>query len=495
MNRRSNIELLNRVKEPFDFLILGGGATGLGCALDASSRGYSVLLLEKYDFCKGTSSRSTKLIHGGVRYLEKGQLSLVYQALKERDILIKNAPHLVNQVGFLIPTYNYFRKIYYWIGLTLYDFISGNKIFKKSKMIGFKKALSLVPNINKEKLKGGVVYYDGQFNDSRMGIDIALTATNNNAILINYMPVESLIKKNNRVVGVKAKDSLFDKEYEIQAKNIINCTGVFSQSVMNMDSSESKSLITASQGVHLVVDKKFLNGGFGILVPKTSDSRVLFAVPWLGEVLLGTTDTELEKPTIDPIPTEKEIEFIIDNVKKYMNIKPSKKDIKSVFVGLRALVGTNKNIKSKDISRDHKIIVSDSGLISVIGGKWTNYRIMGKEVVDKAIKASNIKFVESQTENLKIKNGLGNIGIDEKSLSSIFYISKSQIQHYLREEMAINLDDIMSRRSRCLFLNSKESIAIAPKVVEIMANELSKDKDWIENQLNQFYKLTKLYSI
>lgn len=495
MNRRSNIELLNRVKEPFDFLILGGGATGLGCALDASSRGYSVLLLEKYDFCKGTSSRSTKLIHGGVRYLEKGQLSLVYQALKERDILIKNAPHLVNQVGFLIPTYNYFRKIYYWIGLTLYDFISGNKIFKKSKMIGFKKALSLVPNINKEKLKGGVVYYDGQFNDSRMGIDIALTATNNNAILINYMPVESLIKKNNRVVGVKAKDSLFDKEYEIQAKNIINCTGVFSQSVMNMDSSESKSLITASQGVHLVVDKKFLSGGFGILVPKTSDSRVLFAVPWLGEVLLGTTDTELEKPTIDPIPTEKEIEFIIDNVKKYMNIKPSKKDIKSVFVGLRALVGTNKNIKSKDISRDHKIIVSDSGLISVIGGKWTNYRIMGKEVVDKAIKASNIKFVESQTENLKIKNGLGNIGIDEKSLSSIFYISKSQIQHYLREEMAINLDDIMSRRSRCLFLNSKESIAIAPKVVEIMANELSKDKDWIENQLNQFYKLTKLYSI
>ena len=495
MNRRSNIELLNRVKEPFDFLILGGGATGLGCALDASSRGYSVLLLEKYDFCKGTSSRSTKLIHGGVRYLEKGQLSLVYQALKERDILIKNAPHLVNQVGFLIPTYNYFRKIYYWIGLTLYDFISGNKIFKKSKMIGFEKALSLVPNINKEKLKGGVVYYDGQFNDSRMGIDIALTATNNNAILINYMPVESLIKKNSRVVGVKAKDSLFDKEYEIQAKNIINCTGVFSQSVMNMDSAESKSLITASQGVHLVVDKKFLNGGFGILVPKTSDSRVLFAVPWLGEVLLGTTDTELEKPTIDPIPTEKEIEFIIDNAKKYMHIKPSKKDIKSVFVGLRALVGTNKNIKSKDISRDHKIIVSDSGLISVIGGKWTNYRIMGKEVVDKAIKASNIKFVESQTENLKIKNGLGNIGIDEKSLSSIFYISKSQIQHYLREEMAINLDDIMSRRSRCLFLNSKESIAIAPKVVEIMANELSKDKDWIENQLNQFYKLTKLYSI
>ena len=495
MNRRSNIELLNRVKEPFDFLILGGGATGLGCALDASSRGYSVLLLEKYDFCKGTSSRSTKLIHGGVRYLEKGQLSLVYQALKERDILIKNAPHLVNQVGFLIPTYNYFRKIYYWIGLTLYDFISGNKIFEKSKMIGFKKALSLVPNINKEKLKGGVVYYDGQFNDSRMGIDIALTATNNNAILINYMSVESLIKKNGRVVGVKAMDSLFNKEYQIQAKKIINCTGVFSQSVMNMDSTESKSLITPSQGVHLVVDKKFLNGGFGILVPKTSDGRVLFAVPWLGEVLLGTTDTELEKPTIDPIPTEIEIEFILDNVKKYMSIKPSKKDIKSVFVGLRALVGTNKNIKSKDISRDHKIIVSNSGLISVIGGKWTNYRIMGKEVIDNAIKTSNLNFVESQTENLKIKNGLGNIGTDEKSLSSVFYISKSQIQHYLREEMAINLDDIMSRRSRCLFLNSKESIAIAPKVVEIMANELSKDKDWIENQLNQFYKLTKLYSI
>ena len=495
MNRINNLKLLDN-QNTFDIVIIGGGATGLGCALDAATRRCSVLLLEKFDFCKGTSSRSTKLIHGGVRYLEKGQFRLVYQALKERDVLFKNAPHLVNQVGFLIPTYNYLLKFYYWLGLKLYDFISGNKIFSKPRIVGSAEALSLVPNIKKENLNGGVVYYDAQFNDSRMGMDIALTASTKDAILINYMSVESFFKNNKgNIVGLQALDTISNKLYKISAKQIINCTGVFSQSIMNKDSFKLKLPIKLSQGIHLVVDKKFLNGDFGILVPKTSDGRILFAVPWLGEVLLGTTDLELDKPSIDPKPTNGEIDFILENARKYMSLKPERKDIKSVFVGLRSLFLSNNKVKSKDLSREHKIIVSNSGLISVVGGKWTNYRLMGKEVIDKSLNNIDINFTESKTENLKIENGLRNIDFTEKSLSRLFYISKSQIIHFIRNEMAINIDDIMSRRTRCLFLNCQESINLAPKVAKIMADELSNDDDWINEQLIEFKRITNLYKI
>jgi len=286
LNRSSNIKLLNNNKK-FDFIVIGGGASGLGCALDVSSRGYSVVLLEKFDFCKGTSSRSTKLIHGGVRYLEKGQISLVYEALKERDILIKNAPHLVKQVGFLIPVYNYFLKFYYFFGLKIYDFISGNLSFEKSRTVNRESAIKLVPNVEKQKLKGGVVYFDGQFDDSRLGIDIALTSEINNAVLINYMSVESLIKENGKIKGVIAHDSVNNSNFSINSDNVINATGVFSRSIMELDSNKLKTVIRPSQGVHLVVDKCFLNGNFGILVPKTSDGRVLFAVPWQDHVIIG----------------------------------------------------------------------------------------------------------------------------------------------------------------------------------------------------------------
>ena len=494
MNRSSNLKLLNN--KTFDFIIIGGGATGLGCALDASSRGCSVLLVEKHDFCKGTSSRSTKLIHGGVRYLEKGQFSLVYQALKERDILYQNASHLVNEVGFLIPTYNIFYKIYYWLGLKLYDLISGNKIFNKSKMIGKKEAISLVPNIERDKLNGGIVYYDGQFNDSRMGLDIALTASDNNAVLINYMSFESFIKnKKNNIIGVNTTDILTGNVYKVFGQKIINCTGVFSDSILRKDSFNSKPLIKPSQGIHLVVEKKFLKGDFGILVPKTSDGRILFAVPWLGHVLLGTTETDIDKPVIDPSPKKIEIDFILNTINKYMEIKPKKSDVKSVFVGLRPLISSNKKGKSKDLSRTHKIIISSSGLVSVVGGKWTNYRIMGKEVIDLSLKKMNQKFIKSNTETLKIKNGLSKLDLKEKSLSKNFYLSKSQIIHFVRNEMAINIDDIMSRRSRCLFLSSEESEMIAPIVVKIMSEELSQNQDWIDEQLIRFNKLIKLYKI
>ena len=494
MNRSSNIKLLNNNKK-FDFIVIGGGASGLGCALDVSSRGYSVVLLEKFDFCKGTSSRSTKLIHGGVRYLEKGQISLVYEALKERDILIKNAPHLVKQVGFLIPVYNYFLKFYYFFGLKIYDFISGNLSFEKSRTVNKKNAIELVPNVDKEQLKGGVVYFDGQFDDSRLGIDIALTSEFNKAILLNYMSVESLIKENGKLKGVVAYDTINNNDFSIYSENVINATGVFSKSIMDLDSNKLKTVIRPSQGVHLVVDKSFLNGNFGILVPKTSDGRVLFAVPWLDHVIIGTTDNVVDKPSFNPESTQKEINFILENIKNYLEIYPTKKDIKSVFVGLRPLVANNFRSKSKDLSRKHKIIVSESGMVSIIGGKWTTYRRMAENVIDLALKKTKLSFVKSKTSNLKIKNGLIDIDFSKESLSNDFFLSKEMIIHFVNNEMALNLDDIMSRRSRCLFLNIKESIRIAPKVVEIMSNELSKNEVWINEQLKSFYNLTNINKI
>ncbi len=494
MNRSSNIKLLNNNKK-FDFIVIGGGASGLGCALDASSRGYSVILLEKFDFCKGTSSRSTKLIHGGVRYLEKGQISLVYEALKERDVLIKNAPHLVKQIGFLIPVYNYFLKFYYFFGLKIYDFISGNLSFEKSRTVNRESAIKLVPNVDKEKLKGGVVYFDGQFDDSRLGIDIALTSEINNAVLINYMSVESLIKENGKIKGVIAHDSVNNNNFSINSDNVINATGVFSRSIMELDSNKLKTVIRPSQGVHLVVDKCFLNGNFGILVPKTSDGRVLFAVPWLDHVIIGTTDTVIDNPSFNPESTQEEINFILENIKNYLEVYPLKEDIKSVFVGLRPLVANNSSSKSKDLSRKHKIIVSESGMVSIIGGKWTTYRRMAENVIDLTLKKTKLPFVNSKTSDLKIKNGLSDIDFSKKSLSDDFFLSKEMIIHYVNNEMALNLDDIMSRRSRCLFLNTKESIRIAPMVAEIMSNELSKDKVWIDKQLKSFYNLTNINKI
>ena len=460
MNRSSNIKLLNYNKK-YDFIIIGGGASGLGCALDASSRGYSVVLLEKFDFCKGTSSRSTKLIHGGVRYLEKGQIRLVYEALKERDILKKNASHLVKQIGFLIPVYNYFIKFYYYLGLKVYDFISGNLSFKKSKIVNRNSAIELVPNVAKEKLKGGVVYFDGQFDDSRLGIDIALTCESHNAILLNYMSVESLIKKNGKIKGVVVNDSVNNNTFSVLGENVINATGVFSKSIMNMDSIKLESVIRPSQGVHLVIDKSFLKGSFGILVPKTSDGRVLFAVPWLDHVIIGTTDSIVDKPSFNPLATQNEINFILENIKNYLEVYPNKNDIKSVFVGLRPLVASNSNSKSKDLS----------------------------------LKNTDLPFVKCNTSNLKIKNGLINIDFSKESLSDDFFLSKELIIHYVENEMALNLDDIMSRRSRCLFLNIKESIRIAPKVIQIMSKELFKDEVWVKDQLQSFYNLTNINKI
>ena len=390
MNRKKNIRLLTETPE-YDFLIIGGGATGLGIALDAANRGYKTLLLEKNDFAKGTSSRSTKLVHGGVRYLQNGDISLVIEALRERGIMRKNAPHLVRDLSFVIPSYDWWNSPFYGLGLKVYDMMAGNLGLGPSTMLNKEETIKLIPNVKKDGLWGGVIYQDGQFDDARMAISIASTADREGANLINYFSVDGLIKENNLITGVKAKDQLKGIVYEIKAKSIINATGVFSDQIIKKDDPQAKAMIRPSQGIHLVLDKKFLDGPHAILVPHTTDGRVLFAVPWNGYVLLGTTDTLIDETLEEPMPLDKEIDFILKNAGAYMTKKPTRDDVKSVFAGLRPLAASEDDKEStKEVSRHHKVIVSKSGLISVLGGKWTTYRKIAQDTTNVACSVAGL---------------------------------------------------------------------------------------------------------
>ena len=357
MLRSNNIKKIKNQKKPWDILIIGGGASGLGAAVDAASRGFKTLLLEKEDFAKGTSSRSTKLIHGGVRYLQNGDVSMVIESLKERGIMRRNAPHLVKDLSFVIPSYDWWSSPFYGIGLKIYDMMAGKLGLGPSTLLNREETINLIPNVKKTGLRGGVIYHDGQFDDSRMAISLALTAEQQGAIVCNYIKVESLIKNDNLISGVIAKDLLSNEEVKINCKVLINATGVFSDNILKMDNPDNPKLIKPSQGVHLVLDKKFLNGPHAIMVPHTSDGRVLFAVPWNNFVVVGTADTLINEISIEPKALDKEISFILENAGKYMTKTPKKSDIKSVFTGLRPLAADEGNSnETSEISRSHKII-------------------------------------------------------------------------------------------------------------------------------------------
>lgn len=514
MNRTTFIQKLDEVKK-WDFIVIGGGASGLGIAVDAASRGYSTLLLEQSDFAKGTSSRSTKLIHGGVRYLAQGNIRLVYNALHERGILFRNAPHLVKPQSFIIPCYNQFQKLKYLTGLKIYDWLSGKLSLGKSIFLKRKKLIECVPNVQTKNLVGGVQYYDAQFDDARLGINLAQTATENGAVVLNYFKVTSLTKMNNKVSGVEAFDVLTNKSYLLNAKLVINATGVFVDDILKLDKPHQKPLVRPSQGVHLVIDRSFLKSENAILVPETSDKRVLFIVPWHQHVLVGTTDTPIDKTSVEPIALEKEIKFILETAKQYLIKPPRREDVLSVFAGLRPLAATNKTSNTKEISRDHKLLISDSNLITITGGKWTTYRKMAEEVVDKAIEIAALQKLSCKTKHLKIHgyrntpNNFSVYGSDEekigeliqqypdldKSLSDQFPYKEAHVIFAVREEMAMNVEDVLARRLRILFLNAKIAIELAPKVADLMARELNYDEQWKQNQINEFIKLAQHYLI
>lgn len=511
MNRLKNSKRLAETPI-WDVLVIGGGATGLGTALDAVSRGLNVLLIEKYDFGKGTSSRSTKLVHGGVRYLKNGDISLVVEALRERGLMLRNAPHLVRNMSFIIPTYDWWSTPFYGVGLKIYDLMAGKLGLGPSEMLNKEETIRQIPNVNQEQLNGGVIYHDGQFDDARMAISLAHTIDAKGGCVLNYMEWNAFLKENDTIIGVNATDVLSGESIDIKAKIVINATGVFAEKLMKADNINAPLKIRPSQGVHLVLDRSFLNSENAIMVPNTSDGRVLFAVPWNDHVVVGTTDTEVSEISYEPKSTDEEINFILANAEIYMTRKPTRADVKSVFVGLRPLISaTGKS--SKALSRKHLVDRSESGLINVLGGKWTTYRKMGEDAIDLALKHQPLTDKKSRTEHLQIfgfeaanswENALHVYGSEQEklknygsldSLSDSVFISEAQIRYGVQEEMVYTLEDVLARRTRCLFLDAKETIRIAPKVAEILADALKKDQHWQTEQINLFHQLAINYTL
>lgn len=514
MNRQKSLTDIEKT-EQWDVVIIGGGASGLGAAVDAAKRGYKTLLLEKNDFAKGTSSRSTKLVHGGVRYLQNGDISLVIEALKERGIMKNNAPQLVKDMSFVIPFYDWWNSPFYGLGLKVYDMMAGKMGLGPSTLLNKEETIALINNVKQEGLKGGVIYHDGQFDDSRMAITLALTATELGATLLNYTEVVALNKENDLISGLELIDQETGVKHHIKAGAVVNATGVFSDQIVKMDQPNAKPLIRPSQGVHLVLERTFLDGPHAIMIPHTSDGRVLFAVPWHNHVVVGTTDTPIDNSSDEPTALEDEISFILENASEYMTKKPRRADVKSVFAGLRPLAAQQENsTQTKEISRHHKVNVSTSGLISVLGGKWTTYRKMGEDTINTAAIVGGLKEQKSKTRKLKLHGYDQNVDLDDplhvygserskiesmgeskdnESLSNKFYISKNLILWSVTEEMAIHIEDILARRARCLFLDAKETLRIAPKVAEIMAGALDKDEDWIAQELKNFNLISKNY--
>ncbi|HET7118720.1 MAG TPA: glycerol-3-phosphate dehydrogenase/oxidase [Hanamia sp.] len=519
MDRTSFINKLETQTDNWDIIIIGGGATGLGIAMDAASRGFKTLLLERADFAKGTSSRSTKLVHGGVRYLAQGNISLVYEALHERGLLIKNAPHLVHNLSFIIPCYKKLQQIFYLLGLKFYDLLAGKLSFGKSISINRKETFEKLPTLKKDHLEGGVVYHDGQFDDARLAVNIAQTAVEKGAVVLNYCKVINLLKnEDGKINGVIAKDLETNKTYSLQSKSVINATGVFVDEILKMDNEHQKDLVKSSQGIHLVFDKSFLSSDDAIMIPKTKDGRVLFIIPWHDKALVGTTDTPMEKHSPEPKALKKEIEFILSTAADYLTHPPTRNDVLSVFAGLRPLAAPDKETDStKEISRSHKIIVSDLGLITIIGGKWTTFRKMAEDTINKAIKISGLTFVKCSTQDLKI-HGYQNSGIinndvlqiygsDEAEIRNLIsknpelaeplfpqnmYI-KAQVVWAVREEMARTVEDVLARRLRVLFLDAKLAIDMAVGVAKIMAEELNRDDEWQQQQLHDFVIVANNY--
>jgi len=515
-NRATFIQQIDQQKN-WDVIIIGGGATGLGTALDAASRGYRTLLLEQHDFAKGTSSRSTKLVHGGVRYLAQGDISLVYEALHERGLLLKNAAHVVHDQQFIIPCYNWFSKLKYQFGLKFYDLLAGNSGFRKSSFLTIQQVLKAIPGLSAENLIGGISYSDGQFDDSRLAINLAQTAAEYGGVLINYMQVNALSKNEQGTVnGVTAKDLETGLTYELFGKTIINATGVFVDAILKMDKPGGKALVRPSQGAHIVLDKSFLQGNVALMIPKTADGRVLFAVPWHGKVLVGTTDTPLNACTLEPRPLAEEIDFILKTAGEYLVRKPLHADILSSFAGLRPLAAPGKNINStKEISRSHKLIVSDSGLITITGGKWTTYRKMAEDTINKAIALGQLAYAKCITAQVKIHGAEGAkdtghfalYGTDASQIRKLmknepelagalhpdFQMVKAEVAWMIRSEMARTIEDVLARRSRVLFLNAAAAAKLAPPVAALMVQELSKSESWATAQLAEFNVLVQQY--
>jgi len=517
MTRSEMLSRLQARREPWDMIIVGGGATGVGVAIDAASRGYQVLLLERSDFGKGTSSRSTKLAHGGVRYLEQGNVALVMEALKERGLLLQNAPHLVRDLAFIVPNYEWWEAPFYGIGLKLYQLLAGKYGFGKSRLLSREETLEHIPTLKTEGLRGGAIYYDGQFDDARLLIHMVITAFEHGATLLNYLEVTGLTTDFQGFVdGVVARDLETGEEFRHSAKVVVNATGAFSDDLRRKADAAVSPMISPSQGIHLVFKSEFLPGNSAIMVPRTSDGRVLFAIPWHGHVLVGTTDTPISIATAEPVATDSEIEFILSTAGQYLAKAPTRSDVLSVFAGVRPLVRADGSFSTAALSRDHVIHIDRSGLMTICGGKWTTYRHMAEDCVDQAATLGQLEERPCVTRDLPIHGfhqsardfgSLAVYGADAVQIQKLMqddprlneplhpelsYV-KAEVIWAVQHEMARTIEDVLARRTRALFLNARAAQEMAPAVAGLMASELGWNDGFSARQLEVFRHTAQNY--
>jgi glycerol-3-phosphate dehydrogenase len=518
MQRDKALDQLANNREQWDFLVIGGGATGLGTAVDAASRGWRTLLVEQHDFAKGTSSRSTKLVHGGVRYLQQGNISLVLEALHERGLLCGNAPHLVHHLSFIVPVYKWWEGPFYGIGMKIYDRLAGSLGLSPSRVLSRKETILRIPTVEQRGLQGGVCYYDGQFDDSRLAVNLAQTVFEAGGTALNYMKVTGLLRERGLVCGARLRDGETGEEHEIRASAVINATGVFCDGIRRMDEPGARSIVTASQGAHLVLPKEFLPGDSAIMVPHTPDGRVLFVVPWHDHIIAGTTDVSVDNITLEPAPMDQEIDFILANAGKYLARRPVRKDVLSAYAGLRPLVKVTGARSTAALSRDHAILVSKSGLLTITGGKWTTYRKMGEDAVDRAATIAGFDPRPCVTAGLRIHGWtdqgascehFGVYGADSVAIRKLLAEDKNlgkrihpdlpyhavEVAWAAREEMARTVEDVLARRTRALLLGARASIEAAPQVAAILARELKRGSAWEQQTVKDYARVARRYVI
>jgi len=520
MNRDASLRRATTEAGVWDVVVIGGGATGLGAAVDAASRGYRTLLVEQLDFAKATSSRSTKLAHGGVRYLQQGNLSLVLEALKERGRMLRNAPHLVRRQSFVIPAYATWEVPFYGIGLKMYDALSGRASFGKSRMMGAGAVREMLPTVVSDRLAGGVEYFDGQFDDARYSLALAQTLESLGGVAINYAKMIRLLKTRNVVSGVVVRDEETGTEFEVQARVVINATGVFTDEVRVLDEPQAAPMLTVSQGSHFVLPKTFLPGAHALMVPKTADGRVLFAIPWHGAVVVGTTDEAVSGASLEPRAMEVETAFLSHHVERYFGRRPKDAEVLSMWSGLRPLVRKQGANSTAALSREHTVMVSASRLVSVTGGKWTTYRRMGEDAVNIAANVAGLAAAPSKTQELRLfgwsgaaaaasdaEHELAVYGSEQGAVDALAEASPelaallhprlpyrfAEVVWAARHEMARSVEDVLARRTRALFLDARAAIDAAPRVAECMAAELKRDEAWQREQVAAFLKTASAY--
>jgi glycerol-3-phosphate dehydrogenase len=517
ITRQEILSELGSAAQPWDVLVIGGGATGLGAAVEAAARGYRTLLVERSDFAKETSSRSTKLVHGGVRYLEQMNLTLVLDALRERGHMLRNAPHLVHDLCFVVPAYSYLSLPYYGVGLKIYERLSGRLSFGRSELLSRKSTLEKLPGVSSEGLRGGILYHDGQFDDARYAIALLRTLEDLGGTAINYVEATGLIERGGKIVGIQAHDCEGGAVFDVQAKAVINACGVHAEETLALNGRPRGSLLAISQGSHFVLPRSFLPGDTALMIPKTADGRVLFAIPWLGALLVGTTDVPVDGTSPEPRTLPEEKAFLRDHIARYLGHAPRPEEILSVWSGLRPLVRKG-GIKTSKLSRDHTILVSASGLITVTGGKWTTYRRMGQDTIDRAALVAALSKRSSPTLELKLHGwtseataaksawecvygsdlpALRALSAEDASLNCLLHprlpFRLSEVVWAARYEMARTVEDVLARRTRALFLDARAAMDAAPAVADLLARELHRCDGWKAKDLRSFQETAKGY--